>query len=329
MPLLVECKCGKKLKVRDEHAGKKVKCPTCGATLVAPTPTPAVEEPVELLEMIEEDKAPRAVPASTAVKTSPPAWENQEEAGAAAWDAKKKSASPRKKDEDEEEVADDDEEPTPYWLFPGTLSTEVMALTPEGIYFVSLKGDALKRAEKLMKNCTHAAEALGEKAVYFPWEWITSIESNKRLCAFSIHYNNGEAMLSKVLTPAAHATRDEIMEEITEYLAPTWVMTVNKLTPVTATILPLVCITIDVLVTVGLAILAHYLVDAGEFRGWGRGAAVAALLNLLGWMGPIWTGVVGFVIALLLGVWLLVRVAFPPIEMSVHRKPDVALDEEE
>lgn len=56
MSLVIACACGQKLKVRDEFAGKKAKCPKCGNVLTAPPP--AEEEPAELLEMIQEEKPP-------------------------------------------------------------------------------------------------------------------------------------------------------------------------------------------------------------------------------------------------------------------------------
>ncbi len=36
MTIEFECQCGKRLRVKDEHAGKKVKCPACGEPLVVP-----------------------------------------------------------------------------------------------------------------------------------------------------------------------------------------------------------------------------------------------------------------------------------------------------
>jgi DNA-directed RNA polymerase subunit RPC12/RpoP len=36
MAIKVACACGKKLSVKDEHAGKRVKCPACGSVLVIP-----------------------------------------------------------------------------------------------------------------------------------------------------------------------------------------------------------------------------------------------------------------------------------------------------
>ena len=45
----VECSCGKKLKVGDALAGKKIKCPACGAVILAqePAPEPPPEETEE------------------------------------------------------------------------------------------------------------------------------------------------------------------------------------------------------------------------------------------------------------------------------------------
>src|SRR5262245_15756288 len=38
MPIIAGCKCGKKFKVKDEMAGKPVKCPACGSPLRIPAP---------------------------------------------------------------------------------------------------------------------------------------------------------------------------------------------------------------------------------------------------------------------------------------------------
>ena len=36
MPIEIYCACGKKLRARDESAGKKVKCPACGKSVPVP-----------------------------------------------------------------------------------------------------------------------------------------------------------------------------------------------------------------------------------------------------------------------------------------------------
>lgn len=53
MPITFSCPCGKTLRVPDEHAGKRVKCPACGAVGAVPSAEPKFEvvedEPKEQL----------------------------------------------------------------------------------------------------------------------------------------------------------------------------------------------------------------------------------------------------------------------------------------
>ncbi len=41
MPISIACDCGRTLKVKDEAAGRKVRCPACSKVLVAPMPEPS------------------------------------------------------------------------------------------------------------------------------------------------------------------------------------------------------------------------------------------------------------------------------------------------
>jgi len=38
MPITVTCNCGKRFRVRNEHAGKRGRCPSCGAAVTIPAP---------------------------------------------------------------------------------------------------------------------------------------------------------------------------------------------------------------------------------------------------------------------------------------------------
>jgi hypothetical protein len=312
MSLLIECACGKKLNVRAELAGKKVKCPGCGNVVIAPAPLP--DEPQIQLEVVEE----------TAVQTPtpPPVWTEK----------KKKPAPPNIEDEDEEkDKADDDEddadaEDFTHWLFPGTFSTEIMVLSREGIWFDNIKGDGIKKVPRQLKKGTHPSHVLGPKAICIEWGAIKSIYSNKKLRAFTIHFTAGEDT-SKSLTPTDCEMRNEIFKTISRRLAPSWEMTTHKHTPITATFLPLGFIVLDIAVTIGLAILSTQI--GGDWRGTGRGAGLAGLLNMLHWMGPLWTGVAGVFVAMLIAIWLLVRVMAPPIEMNIRPAPERAEEEGE
>jgi hypothetical protein len=58
MPISVTCRCGKRLRVKDELAGKRVKCPACGAVL--PTPNSPAAKVVTLPK--EPSRAASAAP---------------------------------------------------------------------------------------------------------------------------------------------------------------------------------------------------------------------------------------------------------------------------
>lgn len=45
MPISFSCECGKAMKVKDEYAGKRAKCPACGQGVVVPDAAYEVEQP--------------------------------------------------------------------------------------------------------------------------------------------------------------------------------------------------------------------------------------------------------------------------------------------
>ena len=56
MSIALQCSCGKSLQVKDEHAGKRVRCPACSDVLAVPKSEPAFE----VVE--DEEPVPRAAP---------------------------------------------------------------------------------------------------------------------------------------------------------------------------------------------------------------------------------------------------------------------------
>src|SRR5579871_257925 len=75
MMIQVTCSCGKELRARAEHAGKRAKCPRCGQVLLIPKPAPAApstdDEAFQLF--IGETSSPEpAVPAPPAAESPSP-----------------------------------------------------------------------------------------------------------------------------------------------------------------------------------------------------------------------------------------------------------------
>ncbi|GEM_PF-3955636 len=71
--ITLDCSCGTKLRVRDDAAGKKAKCPKCAA--IVPVPEPELE-----LRILEESPGPAIVPAPAFA----PAWRPRTQRGASA-----------------------------------------------------------------------------------------------------------------------------------------------------------------------------------------------------------------------------------------------------
>ncbi len=70
MPIDFDCDCGKTLRVPDEHAGKRVKCPGCnGISFV-----PGGEEPV--FEVVHKNSPP---PSAQGYAKSKPSYDEDEE----------------------------------------------------------------------------------------------------------------------------------------------------------------------------------------------------------------------------------------------------------
>lgn len=91
MPITFHCACGKTLRVQDELAGKRVRCPACQAIVVAPEPELEVGMP------LEEEPPP---PARRSAKAAPA--EDEDERPASSPAAKWKRDEERDDEEDED-----------------------------------------------------------------------------------------------------------------------------------------------------------------------------------------------------------------------------------
>jgi hypothetical protein len=92
-------------------------------------------------------------------------------------------------------------------------------------------------------------------------------------------------------------------------------------------ILPIASITITFAVTIGIAITSVFI--GGNWEGRGRGAAIAALFNLIHWLGIPGTCGIGFLVGACMMLWMLVRVMNPPIEVTLAPVPPERRHEEE
>jgi WD domain, G-beta repeat len=150
MPFLVNCTCGKKLRVADEIQGKKVRCPACQALVVAqPEPAARAAAPKAGREEAAEEKRRTAPPEDEANGEAPPKRARRDETE----DDEERSARKRKPDPDEDEAParprrkkkaqDDDEDDRPVkktkksgsktWLWLGCGCSSLLFLGCAGV----------------------------------------------------------------------------------------------------------------------------------------------------------------------------------------------------
>ncbi len=110
MSISLTCECGRALRVKDEAAGRKVRCPGCGKVLPVPRPAAdkgAEDEALDLLrsEPAADESPPRRPPEAAAEhvreqprrpEPSPPSWARQ-----AGGDRPKRAPKVRKKQREE------------------------------------------------------------------------------------------------------------------------------------------------------------------------------------------------------------------------------------
>lgn len=105
MPIQIKCECGKALRVKDEFAGKKVRCPGCSEILLAPpaddaiAPVLAIAPPRKTPPPLkfDEDDEQTAVTEKPTVKISAQSIDDDEDDS---WPAKK-----RDRDDDDDRAA--------------------------------------------------------------------------------------------------------------------------------------------------------------------------------------------------------------------------------
>jgi hypothetical protein len=66
MPIVMRCDCGATLQAKDEHAGKKTRCPSCGKIQPIPAAAPPPARPT--FSLSKEEEIPDALPAEDGKK---------------------------------------------------------------------------------------------------------------------------------------------------------------------------------------------------------------------------------------------------------------------
>ncbi len=72
MPIPLSCSCGRSFNLKDELAGRKVRCPECRTVLAVPNPEPEVDPDDLVLEVLPADEPNSLAPRRAAIRAEPP-----------------------------------------------------------------------------------------------------------------------------------------------------------------------------------------------------------------------------------------------------------------
>ena len=303
MPHLVSCSCGKKWKVRDELAGKKVKCPACASVLVVP----AVEI-VAAEEAVQAEK-PRVVP--------PPLPPSESE------EPEEKPARPR---------AAEKRGSSSIWRCTHGSLYPLLVFGDEGLCTMNFpKSKDRDFAEEELEEGQPPEDALGEGMILLPYEKISLFSANKHHPGMEVTFkgkdeNGADTDVTETFTFESPKEKDRAMKALRERLEPGWKYSRHDYTRLEAAVQPLITIGVIVLITGALAGLAYWL---SFWTGSARVPSIVAFLyHVVMWLGHSGVILIGAGIVVLCIIWLVVRVSTPPIMLTLKPKKNKGLEED-
>ncbi len=120
MPITWTCPCGKSLRVADEYAGKRVKCPVCNGVSMAPKPEPAFEVVENTAALTSPPQKPATVRAQLVEVSDEEDEPPKKKRRADQHDEEERPGNKRRDDDDDEDRPrkrrrdDDDEDDRPW-----------------------------------------------------------------------------------------------------------------------------------------------------------------------------------------------------------------------
>jgi hypothetical protein len=302
MPILLSCACGKKFRVNDNLAGKRIKCPGCAAVLAVPgAATPeAAHGPAE--EKVTATKGPRKAERPPAPEPEPQGHDRAANEGGEAVRRR-----PRRADS-----------PTPFWVH----GNDLLVLSDDALHLASPDEKGMSRATAALESGEPADSVLGDDATVIALDSIVKVEGNLHHTFFTVHFAEtpGAEPTEKNVFCAGAGSRDEVLAALRERLGPDWKRQVVQYSRLRASVEPLIVIGLF-----GFLTFCFYMAGAYPESDQSGGGTKVVRTNWVGlifvWvynlLGP-WGGVsVGGVVVALGVAWLVARVIKPPLMLTL------------
>src|SRR5262245_32144404 len=128
MSIQVECECGKKMRVKDDAGGKRVKCPECHAMVKIPLPDESPD-----FEVVEDEPKPKLRKGVKPVKAAKVDVDEEEEEEEEKPRPKKVSKKRKRR-----AAGDDSDDWSPFWKTPTGMMLNGLGLMGLGIAGIAL-----------------------------------------------------------------------------------------------------------------------------------------------------------------------------------------------
>src|SRR5262249_8085192 len=198
-------------------------------------------------------------------------------------------AAPKKREEQESSPS--------YWDCQRDFTNGLLVVTGDALWFNKLADKELKRAKRALDEGEDPEDVLDDDATRFRLAYsdMQGISFNKKLAQMEIEYPGKEEKQTTNFYFADHDTRDEAFKDFRRRLGTDWKYQRRDLNRFQATFAPLTILGLLSLVFGFFVFLAWAFQQPTEGGGrvvrttiWGLMVAYT-----VGWLGPLWTGVIG------------------------------------
>jgi hypothetical protein len=282
MTIAIKCSCGKQYRVKEELAGKAVRCHHCGQAVRVPghrAPIAFAEEPNPAGETKAKPHKQQAVPPSV---------------------------------HDEPE----DREPVQIWTTKHGSAKGLTVLAEDAVGFAKLGGEELENAHANLEAGENVEDALGKKATIIPLEsMLFVISKNYERSIFLDHWPRPKKERHEIISFEYEDVRDDFFKALKKKLGKGWRTERDEYNAVRAGKNPLILMALIVLFT---GLLGLVLWQGGPLNRRGRPAAVEPLVRWmednLGVTGVIFIGL-GLLVPCI--VWFFFAIRKPPVVVKL------------
>lgn len=314
MPIQFSCSCGKRLQMKEEWAGKAVRCPGCSSVVTVPAASPsppsiappmAVPVPAPVAVSVPAPvPAPLAAPLPPIVPVAPaPA-----------------AAAPT------EQIA---------WLFPPKTENFLLAVTDQDLWAYSKIFSTVRPEQEKLQARGDPGEVLGKDARRIPLTNVQKVALDKKRANLLIHYkerNKQDRWVEKTREYFIDdvATRDQLFAALRQRLGPGWQIREEQVSPVWGIVGHVILLLLTVGAVPLLLWVIHWL-QGPDLLSWMVGGSgrvrlvqwtIHGFQALLRWLGFILDGLVVLVAAIAFVFWTVLGVShvrMPPLMWYLER----------